>query len=130
MGAASIFYFFALFCRNNQHILYRLLHRPLLYRLRQRRRRRPEAAPEASFFSWNSPQYILRDGIPCRGEKRLTFFQEASWPPKRQSGLTPQCHLHQLWTEDQEIDIIFIETHKQLGDALMKTLTPTKHCVF
>ena len=34
--------------------------------------------------------------------------------------------LRQLWTEDQEIDIVYIEMHKQLGDALTKTLTPTK----
>ena len=39
----------------------------------------------------------------------------------------PLKALRQSWTEDQEIDIIFIETHKQLGDALTKTLTPTKH---
>ena len=33
----------------------------------------------------------------------------------------------QDWTEGQDIDIIFIETHKQLGDALTKTLMLTKH---
>ena len=32
----------------------------------------------------------------------------------------PLKALHQLWTEDQEISIIFIKTHRQLDDAQRK----------
>ena len=53
--------------------------------------------------------------IPAPGHSRVKHID------------APLEALRQSWTEDQGIDIIFIETHKQLGDALTKTLTPTKH---